>query len=92
MESISFAQLIPLLNNFLILVLGLFFSLIVWLAKKVDARLEDINKSIKETNTTLLAIDKELRNDLGALDRRLTRVESEQGFLDRHRHEKEENS
>jgi hypothetical protein len=72
--------LLPAINNGLIFMLGIVMSLllgiVIWLAKKVDQRLDEINKSLKETNRTLVSIDRDLRSELGHLDRRVTRVEA----------------
>ena len=72
--------ILPAINNGLIFMLGIVLSLllglVVWLAKKVDQRLDDINQSLRETNKTLVSIDRDLRSELGRLDNRVTRVEA----------------
>ena len=67
---------LPFINNAFIMVLGLLGSLVIWMAKKLDRRLDEINMSIRDTNKTLAAIEHDLRKDLAGLDRRLTKIET----------------
>jgi hypothetical protein len=55
---------------------GLFLGLIAWIGNRLFEELKGIKEQIQETNRTLSAIEKDLRNDLTHLDRRLTVLET----------------
>lgn len=69
-------EFLPLINNAFIFVLGLLLSLVIWVGRKLDKRLDEINGSIQQTNHTLTAIERDIRDEVTALDRRITRVET----------------
>lgn len=75
-EPTTLLALLPFVNQAFIFVLGLLVSLLIWLGKKVDSRLDDINASIKETNKTLVSIELDLRRDLSNIDKRVTVIET----------------
>ena len=54
----------------------LFLALMKWIAKQLLGKLEKIEQAIDRTNTTLALIEKDMRNDLAGLDRRVTTIES----------------
>ena len=55
---------------------ALFLALMKWIAKQLLGKLEKIEQAIDRTNTTLALIEKDMRNDLAGLDRRVTTIES----------------
>ena len=66
---------------------GLFLALFRWIAGRIEKKLESIESAIDRTNTTLGAIEKDMRKDLAGLDRRVTRIESV--CVTRHSHDKD---
>lgn len=51
-------------------------TVLAWVGLNINKRLEALTKEVASTNGTLRAIEKDLRNDLSQLDRRVTRVEA----------------
>jgi hypothetical protein len=56
---------------------GLFLTVIGWIGSQLHAQLKEIVKAQGETNKTLSAIERDLRKDLSALDRRVTVLETD---------------
>jgi len=51
------------------------FGLLRWIAGRIILKLTGIEDAILRTNETLNSIEKDLRDDLSSLDRRVARVE-----------------
>ena len=66
---------------------GLFLGMFRWVVGRIEKKLESIEQAIDRTNTTLGAIEKDMRKDLAGLDRRVTRIESV--CVTRHSHDKD---
>ena len=66
---------------------GLFLAMFRWVVGRIEKKLESIEQAIDRTNTTLGAIEKDMRKDLAGLDRRVTRIESV--CVTRHSHDKD---
>lgn len=54
---------------------GLFLTVVAWIGKQLHNQLIAISSGLKETNSTLGLIERDLRHDLSALDRRVIRLE-----------------
>ena len=54
----------------------MFLGMFRWVVGRIEKKLESIEQAIDRTNTTLGAIEKDMRKDLAGLDRRVTRIES----------------
>lgn len=82
MEEVKFTDL-PLLYQLLLLALGgsitMLLSIITWMAKKVDKRLDDINKSLTKFDMDLRGqvsiVRDELRERYNDMDHRVTKLE-----------------
>lgn len=55
---------------------GLTLAVLGWIGKQLHNQLIQIAITLKETNATLSEIEKDLRKDLSALDRRVTILET----------------
>lgn len=53
-----------------------FLAVLGWIGKQLHAELRGIKSQIEKTNETLASIERDLRNELAALDRRVTHVEA----------------
>jgi hypothetical protein len=51
-------------------------SLIAWIMSGINRKLTDLTAAVSRTNDTLQAVERDLRGGLGALDRRVTAIES----------------
>lgn len=54
---------------------GAFFMLLKWNGNRLFEELKGIKEQIQMTNTTLATIEKDLRQDMSSLDRRITAIE-----------------
>jgi hypothetical protein len=53
-----------------------FLAVLGWIGKQLHGELRGIKTQIEETNRTLNAIERDLRDELSGLDRRVTKIET----------------
>lgn len=56
--------------------LGLLCAVLAWVGTQVKAEIRDLGGEIRQTNTTLSKIEKDLQKELAGLDRRVSVVEA----------------
>ena len=75
------------MEQYLVMLVGALFGLLVmvlaWIGSRVHQRLDGLttmlSEKLEQMNAKLGGIEKDLRNELSHLDRRVTRVESDHG-------------
>lgn len=55
---------------------GALIAIALWIGKQLGNRLAGIETELRGTNHVLTTIERDIRNDIGSLDRRLVVVES----------------
>lgn len=65
--------------------LAVLIAVLGWIGNKLHAELTTIRETLTNTNSTLSDIERDLRDDLSSLDRRVVRVETQLGLCNKER-------
>lgn len=56
---------------------GVLIAVIGWVGRQIHSELKRLRDTLNSTNGTLVLIERDLRDDLSALDRRIVRIETQ---------------